>query len=311
MIHKAAQRLRTTLVATCIGSIASRSLNENKGPIGTVTNTFPNSFYARMLNDELTFVTNRSLKSPITINIDSQVNFQQLVQPQEQITIDGTEVVVGESASINLAGAVDYATHPVSSVGRVDLAKIREALNMTAMILRILDTKGSVLDESGLTYIATVEFLQNGIVPLRLSDVEQLKQAAETLVGLGSGFTPSGDDLLGGFLAAYNSLAEGIGRQRILLDLDMLKSKTSWISAKLLDYMQRLILDEQMQQIIASGVSGNGDELISALESLVARGHTSGIDIAVGAVLALSAARDIVLSVKETEILARNLGLMP
>jgi hypothetical protein len=43
---------------------------------------------------------------------------------------------------------------------------------------------------------------------------------------------------------------------------------------------------------------------------LLPRGHTSGIDIAIGAVLGLGVMRDIALRMKETETLARKLDLL-
>jgi hypothetical protein len=304
-----AQRLQTRLKASCIGSLAVQTLKDGpQNPIGIVTNTFPNSFYARTYNDELLFVTNRPLKSPVTVNIDSASNLQQLVKPQAQISVRGREILVGEDVSIHLEDAAQYVPQLDFSMGSAQLVEIREALPTIALILRIINTKDSVLDQGGLTHGPAAEFVQEGIVPLRSSDEDRFREAASELVGLGSGFTPSGDDMLGGFLAVYNSLAEKIGKQRILLDFDLLEKNTNWISAKLLDYMQRLVLDEQVTRMIQSAASG--DELVLAFESLLPRGHTSGIDIATGAVLAFGLAQDIALKTNETEILARRLGFV-
>jgi hypothetical protein len=153
------------------------------------------------------------------------------------------------------------------------------------------------------------DFVTDGIIPLRRSTGERLfREAALKIVGLGSGFTPSGDDALGGFLAAYNSLAKSIGRAPILFDFPVLQTKTSWISAKLLDYMQRLILDEQVCRVIDSAGKGDEDSLILGFESLLPRGHTSGIDISAGAILALSLIQDIAFEKEETETVATELG---
>jgi len=136
-------------------------------------------------------------------------------------------------------------------------------------------------------------------------------EAALKIVGLGSGFTPSGDDTLGGFLAAYNSLAPTIGRSLVLLDFATLQNKTSWISAKLLDYMQRQIFDEQVRSLIDSAAKGDGNALILALETLLPRGHASGVDISTGALLALGLIHDIAFEEQETEFIATSLGLSP
>ena len=152
--------------------------------------------------------------------------------------------------------------------------------------------------------------MYDGVLPLRHSSTEgRFKDAAFRIVGLGSGFTPSGDDALGGFLAAYNSLAPTIGRSRISLPFVSLETKTSWISAKLLDYMQRLILDDQICRVIDSAAEGSEDALVLALETLLPRGHTSGIDISAGVVLALSLIRDVAFEEEETESIANMLGL--
>jgi hypothetical protein len=115
--------------------------------------------------------------------------------------------------------------------------------------------------------------------------------------------------MIGGLLAAHNSFAAAANRAPILLNMSLLEEKTSWVSAKLLDYMQRLILDEQLRCVIDSANDGDPDALVIALETLFPRGHTSGIDIAVGVILGLSLVRDVVLRSDDTEIITRTLGL--
>ena len=218
---------------------------------------------------------------------------------------------MGADISIDLSQATNYVPQAaLSTAGSSQLGQIRDALHAITLILQIIRTEGSILDEHDLTHKAATDFVQRGIIPLRSSDAGQFRKAAEDLVGLGSGFTPSGDDMLGGFLAAYNSFAEKFGRSRVLLEFDLLQKRTNWISAMLLDYMQRLILDQQISQMISSAATGNGDELVLALESLLPRGHTSGIDISVGAVLGFGLALDIELNTKTIEIIVERLGLI-
>jgi len=173
-----------------------------------------------------------------------------------------------------------------------------------------MDTSQSVLDIRGLSQGGAARFVNDGVLVLRPEGMEQrFRQAALGIIGLGFGFTPSGDDALGGFLAVYNALAGSVSRQRIVLDFATLEDRTSWISAKLLDYMQRLVLDEQLSSVIESVVSGEPDALVLELEALLPRGHTSGIDIAVGMILALSLMRDIASHEKGTEAIVGALGL--
>jgi len=298
--------------ANCIGSLVIRALSSVDSAIaGEVVNTFSNSFYLKTANGELVFVTNRPLRSPITINLDSTLNLEHVAKPLEPVYVREKEILIGGEAFIDLSRALSYQA-PSNSADELHLefAEIERGLRAVAFLLGIIDTTQSVLDPHGFAHEGMVDFASGGVIPLRRSSTEaRLREAALKIVGLGSGFTPSGDDALGGFLAAYNSFAKTIGRAPILFDFPLLQGKTSWISAKLLDYMQRLILDEQMRQMIDSTTRGDEDGLVLALETLLPRGHTSGIDISAGAVLALSLIRDIALEKEETEIIVSALGL--
>ena len=300
-----------TLRANCVGSLAAKAfLDADSKIIGQVLNTFSNSFYMRTLNGELIFVTNRSLRSPITMNLDTTCNLEQLVKPTEPVRVKGKELHLGTDKIIELSTASLYQDRakPASELGP-EFAKIGKSLRLISFVLSIIDTRQSVLDPHALAHLGIVDFVSDGVMPLRRPGTERrFREAALKIVGAGSGFTPSGDDTLGGFLATYNSYVRTIGRAPFLLDSQLLEEKTSWISANLLDYMQRLILDEQLQRLIDSA-NKNEDNLVTALETLLPRGHTSGIDIAVGAILALSLIRDVAFDKEDTEIIARALGL--
>jgi hypothetical protein len=304
--------LPVTLRVKCIGSLALKALSTQDSAVdGQVVNTFPNSFYVRTGKGELVFFTNRQLRSPITVNLDAASDLERSVRPLEHLSARGKEVRIGADVVVELSTASVYqdriepAGEPSSGFTRVGTS-----LRIASFVLGIIDTSQSVLDPHALSHSRIVEFVSDGVMPLRCSGTEgRFRDAALKIVGLGSGFTPSGDDTLGGFLATYNSSAPAIERAAILLDSGLLEERTSWISAKLLDYMQRLILDEQLHSLIESATYGDQDALVGALETLFPRGHTSGIDIAVGTILALSLVRDVALKKEETEIIARTLGL--
>jgi len=299
------------LRANCVGSLAAQALTDAKSEIiGQVVNTFPNSFYVKTLNGELLFVTYHPLKSPITVNLDYPSSLDQLVKPLDQVCLRGGEICAGQ-ASIDLQAVSSYQSES-GQVSRFssDFARIAGSLRIVSFLLKIIDTSQSVLDPRSLAHGGIAHFIDDGILPFRLPGMERhFCEAALEIVGLGSGFTPSGDDTLGGFLAAYNSLAPAIGRSSVVLDFTTLQRRTSWISARLLDYMQRLILDEKVRTLVDSATRGDGDALIIALETLLPRGHTSGVDISTGTILALSLLHDIAFEEQETESIAASLGL--
>lgn len=305
-------RLSTTLRAHFIGSLAAEALSvEDSGIIGEVTNTFSNSFYFKTMKGELVFVTNQSLKSPVTINLDPESRLGQVVKPLEVLSIRQKKIHSSGGACIDVSRAnpvrIQSCTtnHPSPQC-----AQFGQSLHLISFMLRIIDTRHSVLDPNSIAHKPAAEFMRDGILSLKSStEAQQFRKAALKIAGLGYGFTPSGDDFLGGFLAVHNSLANTVGRPPIILDFDTLQARTSWISARLLDYMQRLVLDEQLHQMVRSATQGDGDTLTLALETLLPRGHTSGIDISTGAVLALGLIRDIALQKSDTETIINKLGL--
>jgi hypothetical protein len=304
--------LRTLLQANCIGALAARSLLVGgSGVVGFVVSAFPNSFYVRTIKNDLVFITNRQLKSPITVNLDSAAVIERIVAPLEPVSVDKRNIHMGNTATIQLSATIpDGDGYNLENPSAQQFRLTKEALNLSSTILTIIDTSNSVLDSKGLAHEGTRNFVRTGIITLRDSGrAEHFSEAAMKIVGLGSGFTPSGDDVLGGFLSTYNSLAHSISRSKVLLDLDLVQKNTTWISAKLLDYMQCQVLDDQVQQLIRSVALGSEDEFILATETLLPRGHTSGIDISVGAILALCLISDIKGNGSNTESIARNMGL--
>jgi hypothetical protein len=276
--------------------------------MGDIVAAFPNSFYIRTSRHELIFVTNRHLKSPITINLEPETNLGQTTKPLETVSLNEHEIRLSQSTSIDLTRATR--SHESLVPKDHQLAMTKEFLYLGSLILMIIDNRLSVLDPNGLAHAGVSEFISKGLMPFCQSkDARLFCDAAGKIVGLGGGFTPSGDDLLGGFFAAYNSFARAIGCQKMLLDFEFVESRTSWVSAKLFDYLQRRILDDQVRELIDSAANGNTDGSIAALETLLPRGHTSGIDILVGVILALCLAYDIQSKGSEIGKIAEMLGL--
>ncbi|MEV8632476.1 DUF2877 domain-containing protein [Streptosporangium sp. NPDC051023] len=119
--------------------------------------------------------------------------------------------------------------------------------------------------------------------------------AAEQLVGLGPGLTPSGDDMLAGLLVALRHLGTAAGVARAVWLADWLaaavtfdaRSRTTPISATLLHCAAR---GEASGEVLAvlRGVAGR-QSLEAALHRLFQVGHTSGADLAWGVRVGLAA----------------------
>lgn len=304
--------MRTLLHANSMGSLAASAIPTAgaESIVGSIVIAFPNSFYVKTIKDELIFITNRQLKSPITINLDSSATLEQIVKPLQPVSVVAKEIHLGDTATIDISTIPHNNTSSPENSFAQQFKLTQETLNLSSAVLAIINTSQSVLDPNGFAHEGIKDFVRNGIIPLReVEKQERFIEAAMKIVGLGSGFTPSGDDVIGGFLSTYNSFTDNVNRGKIILDLDLVQQRTNWISAKLMDYMQHQVLDDHIQQLIRSAESGSESEFVIALETLLPRGHTSGIDISVGALLATCLISDLKMNERGTERITKRIGL--
>jgi hypothetical protein len=118
--------------------------------------------------------------------------------------------------------------------------------------------------------------------------------AAEQLVGLGPGLTPSGDDVLAGLLVTLRHLGTATGTDRAVWLADWLaatvtydaRTRTTPISATLLHCAARGEASPEVTGVLR-GVAG-AQALEPALRRLHRLGHTSGADLAQGMAIGLA-----------------------
>ncbi|MET7327787.1 DUF2877 domain-containing protein [Nonomuraea sp. NPDC005650] len=119
--------------------------------------------------------------------------------------------------------------------------------------------------------------------------------AAEQLVGLGPGLTPSGDDVLAGLLVTLRHLGAAAGAERAIWLADWLaatvtfdaRTRTTPISATLLHCAARGEASPEVTAVLR-GITG-AQALEPALRRLHRLGHTSGSDLAQGVAIGLTA----------------------
>lgn len=122
------------------------------------------------------------------------------------------------------------------------------------------------------------------------SQVATAAEAASSLIGLGPGLTPSGDDLLVGLLAGLeaagyplrSALATSIARHA--------RDRTTRIGAAVLANAARGQFAERLHDVIVAVARPDAGGLPRAIERAMAYGATSGADTLVGLFTALDAA---------------------
>jgi hypothetical protein len=117
-----------------------------------------------------------------------------------------------------------------------------------------------------------------------LADPAGVPVGAASLVGLGPGLTPSGDDLIGGALCALHATGRGAVATRLATwALPLAKSNTNRISFAHFECAAEGECGEGVYDAIVALVSG-GEVDLGRIDAI---GHTSGWDALAGAVLAL------------------------
>ena len=109
----------------------------------------------------------------------------------------------------------------------------------------------------------------------------QLAAGASCLAGLGGGLTPSGDDFLAGaMLAAW--LSHSVPERVCQLLLHTAAPRTTVLSAALLRAAAAGACSAPWHRLLAALANGGEEQLPSAVEEVLAHGHTSGADALAG-----------------------------
>ena len=117
----------------------------------------------------------------------------------------------------------------------------------------------------------------------------------DALIGLGSGLTPSGDDLLVGYLAGLWCAVSGKSERvqfasELGKEVIRLSGQTTDISRAYLYHAARGQVSSRLADLAEAICSGeNSDRLLAVLESAMQVGHTSGMDAVTGLLIGLVA----------------------
>ena len=123
-----------------------------------------------------------------------------------------------------------------------------------------------------------------------LRDMPGLLQEGNTLVGLGEGLTPSGDDFLGGLLFCVNTIQRlypgfiHLDSSEQALFVESARQRTHLISFTLLKDLANGQAVEPLHELLRFVVSDQPSESIRPASCLIQIGHSTGWDLLAGAV---------------------------
>lgn len=275
------------LRATDVGELASKIISKDSE--GRATRRFRNSVYIEVGHEVLLLLDGR-LRSPMTINLTPTASFEDLVSVGEQCFFAQREIRFSR-LTVETEGAKLYRSNegPASVISPVDSPTLAKGIVALRVLLEVSESKLAIATSN-----AFRQALDSVLIPMSKGELAgaYLTVNYMPLIGTGGGFTPAGDDFVAGFTAAFNYMARRNGITEILLPRQELEKRTVRESAVLLDYAQRGLVDEELERLILSSFGNEAGQFFQNLMEVAKRGHTSGIDMSVGVVLAVAAVRD-------------------
>jgi len=122
----------------------------------------------------------------------------------------------------------------------------------------------------------------------RASDPTGVGGAATLLSGLGPGLTPSGDDLLAGFLIGIERAGGPVFRPLADAVVAATTGRTTDVAVARVAHAANGLIEERMEAVVAAILSGDGRDLDAAVARAATWGHTSGVDTLVGLFLGIA-----------------------
>ena len=312
----------------CIGCI-HRNITYSKGGLfGTVVNVFNKAVNIKTKEDKLLVLSLGTVRSPLTMNIGpfmdccsspeySLNSFLDFVQNSDQV------LVIDKSRSNNNNIARQVSNDIDIRVGKCTILVNKSIPFFENVILNLKVDKlekfidyrqilFSVLRECAFSQqtgsLLNPDTTTEGLLPKFLNSIQEedhgatdigsgmfadkLSRCLLGLCGRGPGFTPAGDDFIGGFLAIINWIRISLKIGPRIVPGPEYRKLTTWTSFKLMECNAQGLVDIEIQDLINSIARGRVLEYIDSVRLIAKRGHTSGIDFATGATVGLYLAID-------------------
>ena len=245
--------------------------------IGQTVKVFENTVYLKTKNDDLICLTSRNVKAPVNLNLNSSINFLELDCVNKKVvrTLNGLKL---ETVSFNTKNSKIYLSKKDSQIKD----GLRDRVLFYLNEINLIDISGSIIDNHSPFFNELSDSIRSISESTQKHELNQLSDKLSNLVGLGNGFTPSGDDFIVGFLFCLNRILSSSNHEHGKF---VIVGNTNWASKKFIDYSQNDIVIEPLEVFVNFLLSGENKTKFSLMD-LVRVGKSSGIDASIGAIIA-------------------------
>jgi len=259
-----------------------------------VAHLFPNSVYLRTSSSELVTVTRKGVRSPVTVNLAGRgPSFESTLRIGDEALDEGDALHLG-GLELGLACPTFHGSFTADGLDPRSALPVASRIPAACSMVGVMNLRESILDGRGRAFPEYAAFFRSCFLSGRPFDGNGFLEKSYEMLGLGFGFTPSFDDFLAGFLCLYDPGAALVGEKMLLVDVGRAEKRTSWASSRLLSYMQQGLVDEEVERVVSSLYEGEGEAFLDGLEDVLGRGHSSGLDMAVGMVMGAATFLDLV-----------------
>ena len=245
--------------------------------IGETVKVFENTVYLKTGHDDLICLTSKDVKAPMNLNLNVPINFLELdcINKKAIRTLNGLKL---ETIGFDTKNSK---IHPLTKDHEIE-AGLRNRILFSVDEINLFDTAGSILDNNSPFFNDLSVSITTISESTQKHELNKLSDQLSSIVGLGNGFTPSGDDFIVGFLFCLNRILSSSNHKHGKF---VIMGNTNWASKKFIDYSQNGIVIEPLEVFVNFLLSGE-NEIKSSLMDLIQVGKSSGIDASIGAIIA-------------------------
>jgi len=245
--------------------------------IGETVKVFENTVYLKTGHDDLICLTSKDVKAPMNLNLNTPVDFLKLDCISKKVIRTPTglklETIVFDTKNSKI--------YPITKNHEIKNG-LQNRVLFSVDEINLLDTLGSILDNHSPFFNELSYSIRLISESMQKRDLMKLSNQLSGIVGLGNGFTPSGDDFIVGFLFCLNRILSSSNHKHGKF---VIMGNTNWASKKFIDYSQNGIVIEPLEVFVNFLLSGE-NEIKSSLMDLIQVGKSSGIDASIGAIIA-------------------------
>ncbi len=279
-------------IADSIGWYANKIIKKKTRAV--VRHLFENTFYLDY-KDDMVVVTRKNYPSPITIIISSdrqEKPFNKILRIEGEAYISRNTIRINDLI-ININNPEIYKPRNLPDPDMESLKIVKKIFDKSLKAVFILYSCTSMK----IPLFKTLEFrkfIDEVVYPFsrRETDVIHDSEKYKILLGVGEGFTPSGDDFILGFIVIVNSFYKLLSIRKVRLDEKLLLNSTTWVSAMYLKYTQLGMYDAGIENFLSALLEGDENLVKDSLIRIIERGHISGLDISLGVITGLACVLD-------------------